>query len=76
MISRPTFQKSQCPLLIKSSGGNKEISCGLVLNVDPSQQLSLLATHTVAIWTFPFHQNSVKKSDNFQDLTSKNHIFD
>ena len=26
-------------------------------------------THTVAIWTFPFHQNSVKKSDDFQDLT-------
>ena len=25
--------------------------------------------HTVAIWTFPFHQNSVKKSDDFQDLT-------
>ena len=25
--------------------------------------------HTVAIWTFPFHQNSVKKSDDFLDLT-------
>ena len=25
--------------------------------------------HTVAIWTFPFHQNSVKKSDDFEDLT-------
>ena len=23
---------------------------------------------TVAIWTFPFHQNSVKKSDDFLDL--------
>ena len=26
-------------------------------------------THTVAIWTFPFHQNPVKKSDDFPDLT-------
>ena len=25
--------------------------------------------HTVAIWTFPFHQNPVKKSDDFPDLT-------
>ena len=25
--------------------------------------------HTVAIWTFPFHQNLVKKSDDFQDMT-------
>ena len=25
--------------------------------------------HTVAIWTFPFHQNSAKKSDDFVDLT-------
>ena len=28
-----------------------------------------VTVHTVAIWTFPFHQNSVKNSDDFQDLT-------
>ena len=28
-----------------------------------------LILHTVAIWTFSFHQNSVKKSDDFVDLT-------
>ena len=28
-----------------------------------------IAMHTVAIWTFSFHQNSVEKSDDFVDLT-------
>ena len=28
----------------------------------------LSTLHTVAIWTFPFHQNSAKKGDDFQDL--------
>ena len=28
-----------------------------------------IMSHTVAIWTFPFHQNPMKKSDDFPDLT-------
>ena len=32
-------------------------------------EANLCVCHTVAIWTFPFHQNSVKKSDDFVDLT-------
>ena len=31
--------------------------------------IDVVAMHTVAIWTFPFHQNPVKKSDDFPDLT-------
>ena len=31
--------------------------------------LAAAGMHTVAIWTFPFHQNPVKKSDDFPDLT-------
>ena len=27
-----------------------------------------IGSHTVAIWTFPFHQNSMKKKDDFPNL--------
>ena len=27
-----------------------------------------IGSHTVAIWTFPFHRNSMKKNDNFPNL--------
>ena len=27
-----------------------------------------IGSHTVAIWTFPFHQNSIKKNDDFPNL--------
>ena len=31
--------------------------------------MASLTLHTVAIWTFPFHQNAGKNSDDFLDLT-------
>ena len=39
------------------------------LDIDVTHKGVRKAMHTVAIWTFPFHQNSVKKSDDLPELT-------